>query len=800
MSDQIVQHDGPAILSATAEGRVGIDFDNQLVKSLLRFAKKPEDAATVAAPLPPCLEREWKTRLNIVVQVIGSRGDVQPFVALGCELRRSGHRVRIATHAAFKAFVLESGLEFYPAGGDPQELMAYMVKNPSLLPSMSAMRSGEIGKKRKIMALTLEGCWRSCISPDPDTHEPFVANAIIANPVSFAHVHCAQALGVPLHIMFTMPWTATKSFPHPLANIKGSEVGMGRANYWSYHFVSYLAWQGLADVINAFREHTLGLAHIPLTEGPTMLETLQIPHTYCWSSALIPKPRDWPSYIDVTGFIFRQPPFYQAPTELEEFLSGGSPPVYIGFGSIVVEDPQQLTSTILEAIGTTGVRAIVSPGWSSLASVEKHTNSDVFFLTGDCPHEWLFQQVTAVVHHGGAGTTTCGLRNRKPTVVVSFFGDQIFWGDMIFAAGAGPRPIPFETLTAETLAEGLEFCLSEKAQVAAYEIATRMCGEEGAQAAATSFYRHLSADVMACDIVPEYPASWLYRHGSKTIKLSVQAAESLLLDGSIKAKHLDLYSPCPLHLRHRRWDPATGVMAAMGETTTGMLNEVMGFWKRPVDLHERRLAEAVLAQQTRPTNERESKETARNSPAHVAQMVGSSLSSAPRFMGQMLKGFVVDVPLAVTEGLRATPQLYGDKVEHLEPVNDWKSGSVVAGKHFVASSKSAACDLWDQPEKGYAEEGMQSIGKGLVKGLVGSLTKTGSAITGLVAYPGDGIAKSMHSLFHINIRNTIADAKRVEGRVWLHKDHKDFIAEAVVNRFQLMQGNRDKLQVAKRRD
>ena len=128
MSDQIVQHDGPAILSATAEGRVGIDFDNQLVKSLLRFAKKPEDAATVAAPLPPCLEREWKTRLNIVVQVIGSRGDVQPFVALGCELRRSGDMRRIATHAAFKAFVLESGLEFYPAGGDPQELMAVSLR------------------------------------------------------------------------------------------------------------------------------------------------------------------------------------------------------------------------------------------------------------------------------------------------------------------------------------------------------------------------------------------------------------------------------------------------------------------------------------------------------------------------------------------------------------------------------------------------------------------------------------------------------------------------------------------------
>jgi UDP:flavonoid glycosyltransferase YjiC (YdhE family) len=100
-------------------------------------------------------------------------------------------------------------------------------------------------------------------------------------------------------------------------------------------------------------------------------------------------------------------------------LEAGAPPVYIGFGSIVLDDPEGFTSMILEAVATLGIRTIVSRGWSSLEGQE---NPDVFYL-GDCPHEWLFSKVAAVVHHGGSGTTACGLRNGKPTVVVPFFGE-----------------------------------------------------------------------------------------------------------------------------------------------------------------------------------------------------------------------------------------------------------------------------------------------------------------------------------------------------------------------------------------
>ena len=144
---------------------------------------------------------------------------MQPFIALGLELKNNfGHRIRIATHGVFKDFVQEHELEFFDIGGDPEELMAFMVRNPGLLPSYEALRSGDVKQQRRNMYKILKGCWRACIEPgdgingdkissrlnnrDSQTR-PFIADAIIANPPSFAHIHCAERLGIPLHLMFT---------------------------------------------------------------------------------------------------------------------------------------------------------------------------------------------------------------------------------------------------------------------------------------------------------------------------------------------------------------------------------------------------------------------------------------------------------------------------------------------------------------------------------------------------------------------------------------------------------------------
>jgi hypothetical protein len=232
------------------DGRVEVNLNSRLCRglSVLVPRDRPERPQPTAQEAPEYTEKgAGSIQLNIVIQVVGSRGDVQPFIALGCELKKHGHTVRLATHDCFSDFVRKSGLDFFPIGGDPSELMAYMVKNPGLFPSMKSLKAGDIQKKRVMVAEMLSGCWRSCIEPDPVSGRPFVAEAIIANPPSFAHIHCAQALRIPVHLMFTMPWTSTKSFCHPLANIVGqmkSKSPQTTANYISYLAVELMTWQG----------------------------------------------------------------------------------------------------------------------------------------------------------------------------------------------------------------------------------------------------------------------------------------------------------------------------------------------------------------------------------------------------------------------------------------------------------------------------------------------------------------------------------------------------------------------------
>jgi UDP:flavonoid glycosyltransferase YjiC (YdhE family) len=138
---------------------------------------------------------------------------------------------------------------------------------------------------------------------------------------------------------------------------------------------------------------------------------------------LLPKPKDWGPHISVSGF-FVLPPTedFIPPQDLQEFLDAGDPPIYIGFGSIVVDDPHAMTSMVFEAIRQVGVRALISKGWGGLGSIDIEPPANMF-LVGNIPHAWLFERVSAVVHHGGAGTTATGLFAGKPTVIVPFFGD-----------------------------------------------------------------------------------------------------------------------------------------------------------------------------------------------------------------------------------------------------------------------------------------------------------------------------------------------------------------------------------------
>ncbi|KAE8364928.1 hypothetical protein BDV27DRAFT_127701 [Aspergillus caelatus] len=585
------------------DGRIDIDIDQhkphlagllkQIQHPVVRSDWGPHQTDRAERLIPNDEVKEFPLQLNIVIQVIGSRGDIQPFVALGRELKSHGHRVRLATHLAFREFVLQGGLEFFSIGGDPTELMAFMVKNPGLLPGLKTIRSGAILRRRREMKEIFNGCWKSCfiMGDGTDLHQikedpwsealdyrqrPFVADVIIANPPSLAHIHCAQRLGIPLHVMFTMPWSPTQSFPHPLAIVHSRNYKPTVANFVSYGVVDIMVWQGLGDILNTLRKNTLALQPIDAITAPSLLHRLHVPHAYLWSPALLPKPPDWDDKIDVCGFGFLPAETsYTPPKELDAFLNAGPKPIYIGFGSIVVDDPVKLTKIVFGAVQKTGQRALVSKGWGNLGAGEVDVPENILII-GNCPHDWLFRHVSCVIHHGGAGTTAAGLALGRPTIIVPFFGDQQFWGEIVARAGAGPSPIPYKRLNLQNLSDAIGKALEVATLERAQAIARNMQEESGVRHGVYSFYRHLDLESLKCSVFPGRPAAWHLKHTK--INLSVFAAAVLVQSGKISPHNLVLYRPMEYDTFR---DPA-GPLTASAQVLLGAIsNFVIGLADAP---------------------------------------------------------------------------------------------------------------------------------------------------------------------------------------------------------------------------
>ncbi|KAI8821048.1 uncharacterized protein EV422DRAFT_50699 [Fimicolochytrium jonesii] len=498
------------------------------------------------------IEVERVPFMNVVIQIVGSRGDVQPFLALAKALQDYGHRVRIATHETFRTWIRRNAVEFYPIGGDPAELMAFMVENKGVIPTYASVAKGDVGKKRKMIREILQGAWRSCVLPDDETGVPFQASVIIANPPSFGHIHCAEKLGIPLHMSFTMPWLPTISFPHPLTNIDHSKTVSKLLNKMSYGIVETLTWLGVGDVVNEFRVFSLDLRPMSVQQGTQTVQELKVPWSFCWSPSLIPKPVDWGPHI---GFYFLdQATTYTPPADLQNFLASGPPPIYIGFGSITGHDPVKFTNTILKAVKLANVRAIISKGWMGMgdggAGIAKTVGTEdpppdpnVFFI-GDCPHDWLFKHVAAVCHHGGAGTLSAGLRYGRPTIVVPFFGDQFFWGAMVYRMKAGPLPLPAVTLTPAALANAITAALTPETRRIAQRISEEMSQEDGIQAGVTSFHRSLPLPHLHSDLNATHAAA--YKIPKMKLKVSRPVAQVLVCAGLITERDLRV-------LRTQKW-------------------------------------------------------------------------------------------------------------------------------------------------------------------------------------------------------------------------------------------------------
>ena len=208
------------------------------------------------------------------------------------------------------------------------------------------------------------------------------------------------------------------------------------------------------------REEVLGLPPAPFW-GPYNADRLHhYPILYGLSPSVIPKPSDWDNNINVTGYWFLDSESdWTPPSDLMEFLQGGPPPVYIGFGSMSNRNPEKTVDLCLQALAKTQQRAIMLSGWGGL---HKANLPDTVFMVDSIPHSWLFPRVGAVVHHGGAGTTAAGLRAGVPSIVIPFFGDQLFWGQRVAELGVGPEPIPRKKLTVERLAKAIKKAVTDQ--------------------------------------------------------------------------------------------------------------------------------------------------------------------------------------------------------------------------------------------------------------------------------------------------------------------------------------------------
>ncbi|KAK5070318.1 Sterol 3-beta-glucosyltransferase [Exophiala xenobiotica] len=420
------------------------------------------------------------TGLRITCLTIGSRGDVQPYIALCKGLLAEGHKPRIATHAEFGPWVEKHGIDFVSVGGDPAELMRICVENGMFTYSFLKEATS---KFRTWIDELLESAWSACQDSD----------ILIESPSAMAGIHIAEALGIPYFRAFTMPWTRTRAYPHAFA-VPEHKYG-GAYNYLSYVMFDNVFWKGVSGQINRWRKRDLHL-------GSTNLERMQqnkVPFLYNYSPHVVPPPLDYSDWVRVTGYWFLdEGGDYAPPQELDDFIrkarDDGKKLVYIGFGSIVVADPAALTKTVVEAVQKADVRCILSKGWSdrlgdpSAQKVEVPLPPEIFKITA-APHDWLFKQIDAAVHHGGAGTTGASLRAGIPTVTKPFFGDQFFFGSRLEDLGVG---ICLKRINVSVLARALwEAVHSQRMITKARLLGEQIRSENGVQHAIQAIYRDL---------------------------------------------------------------------------------------------------------------------------------------------------------------------------------------------------------------------------------------------------------------------------------------------------------------------
>ena len=389
-------------------------------------------------------------RLTLIAS--GTRGDVQPYIALGLGLQAAGQTVRVVAPAAFQPWVTQAGLTCVAVSGNPSDLL---VQEPDALRwqrnPIAALQAALRFHRRAVPLYErlLAETWTACQGSD----------VLVFGVAATWAAHLAEAMACSTVWALLQPFGRTAEYPSALLPFRRS---FGHAYHLATHtLIEQLMWQPWRGVINTWRRQH-GLHPLPVRWDDTALKSALALHGY--SAHIAPRPSDWPAQHVITGYWRTKAgdagPQWCAPKALADFMDArrDRPLISIGFGGTGLQDAAHTLAEVKRAVQEAGVRAVfIGPGeWhAQFADL-----ADVFPVEA-VPHEWLFAQVDAAVHHAGAGTTAASLRAGLPTLGLPQAVDQFFWAERVHALGAGPRPMPQRQINAERLAQSLRDLVSE---------------------------------------------------------------------------------------------------------------------------------------------------------------------------------------------------------------------------------------------------------------------------------------------------------------------------------------------------
>lgn len=422
--------------------------------------------------------------MRITILTLGSYGDVQPFIPLGVGLQKAGHEVLIATHESFGKLILSYGLQFFPLGVDPRQVLSTEEGRAWVNSGQNPLRFIRffIRVMRPRLKMILEDAWNACQGSD----------VIFFSRLGVVGYHIAEKLGLPSFMVALQPFIRTRYFScEGIEEIPPWFPFREQLNWLSHLIVEQVFWLPFRDLFNQWRQDYLKLRPIPISGPYEQMIRQQHPILFGFSSSIIPKPPDWGENLFVTGYWFlNHSPDWSPPDQLVDFIDSGSRPISIGFGSMQDYDPEELFDIVMKALGRSRKRAVLLTGWTGLRN---YLNSDQIFALDEVPHSWLFPKMAAIVHHGGAGTTAAGLRAGIPNIIIPYFADQSFWGKRVVSMGVGPQPIPRRKLNVERLASAINLATTDKIMRAkAIELGRQIEAEDGVALAVEAFQQYMN--------------------------------------------------------------------------------------------------------------------------------------------------------------------------------------------------------------------------------------------------------------------------------------------------------------------